>query len=170
MSKIKIYLVAKYRSKYVIGYAMGYKITPVKIYGIENSKINSAVVEKSELTGCKILPLHLARISKIEQEEMLNSLFAVIKYRQHKYLDLINNATIINPLTKLHFYDRLRGVGPNTKLKIIQQKKIEKFKSYQDFKSRTGKSLPNIILDTIKYQTYAGISAEQRILTSIYHE
>ena len=167
--KYGVYLVARSKSKYVIAYLLGYKLIPVKIYGLFTNKLKSNIIDRSALKNCKIIRFYMARSSQAEQEQMIGALSQIIKYMESKYVDQINNATILNPLTKLHFYDRLRGIGPNTRTKILTQRKIKKFMNYVDFKERIGKNLELILFETIKYELYSAMTVEQRILTSICH-
>ena len=170
LKESNVYLVANVKSRYVIAFIMNPKLMPIKIYGALKLKLNSRIMPQAFFGKCRLKPLLLERASRKEQLEMIESCKVLISLQQTHYINVINAAQILNPSTKLHFYDLLRGIGHMTKNKILKVKNQSPFLTYADFRKRVGKDLPSILYQTIKYELCGGLPVGNRILTNIYQK
>lgn len=103
---------------------------------------------KIKRVSARLLYDELVEEAKIELE---NAIKRIIKEEEKKFVDFFNNAGPLSP--RIHSLEILPRIGKKTVEKILFERNMKSFQSYEDIKKRTGISnLEEIIFERLRIE------------------
>jgi len=77
----------------------------------------------------------LTRVAELQLDETID---LILEKYEEKFVTWLNKSTPIS--LRLHSLHLIKGIGPKSLTKILNERKVRDFESYEDFEERTGVS------------------------------
>ncbi len=78
--------------------------------------------------------LHFDRLTSTAKSELEHAIIVLVKEQEARFVNFFNTAQPLN--TRMHIIELLPGVGKKHMVEIVEQRKEEPFKSFEDVKKR----------------------------------
>ncbi len=78
--------------------------------------------------------IHFEKLTSTAKSELEHAILSLVKSQEERFVSFFNTAQPLN--TRMHIIELLPGVGKKHMLEIVEQRKEESFKSFEDIKKR----------------------------------